>query len=133
MSKRKLQAISDALDIVERSAPEIDAAIRENLGKRFSEVVGDAADEIRVLQEIASYLAKHTINEEIVRLRAHGDAFRQAMEEAGCGKKMDFLCQEMNREANTIGSKNILSTIGEAVIAMKDAIENIREQIRNIE
>jgi uncharacterized protein (TIGR00255 family) len=86
-----------------------------------------------VLQEIASYLAKHTINEEIVRLRSHLSAFRAAMDDSGCGKKLDFLCQEMNREANTIGSKNILAPIGEAVVALKDAIENVREQIRNIE
>lgn len=129
----KLASISDSLDVVETNAPAIDAAIRENLGKKFREVAGEAADENRVLQEIASYLAKHTINEEIVRLRSHLSAFRAAMDDSGCGKKLDFLCQEMNREANTIGSKNILAPIGEAVVALKDAIENVREQIRNIE
>lgn len=131
--ERKILSISDSLDIVEEGAPAIEAAIRTNLAKRFQDVLGNAVDEGRILQEVASYLARHTINEEIVRLRSHISAFRSAMEEPGCGKKLDFLCQEMNREANTIGSKNILARIGEAVVALKDSIENIREQIRNIE
>ena len=131
--ERKLVSIEESLGVVEKSAPEIETAIRENLSRRFKEVVGEAADESRILQEIASYLAKHTINEEIVRLRSHLSAFRASMEKPGCGKKLDFLCQEMNREVNTIGSKNILVPIGEAVVSLKDAIENIREQLRNIE
>ncbi len=131
--ERKLASISDSLSIVKANAPAIESGIRENLSRRFREVVGDGLDENRILQEIASYLAKHTINEEIVRLESHASAFRASMDDPGCGKKLDFLCQEMNREANTIGSKNILAPIGEAVVSLKDAIENVREQLRNIE
>jgi len=130
---RKLLSINKSLGVVKTNDPAIEMVIRENLAKSFKEVVGDAVDENRVLQEIASYLAKHTINEEIVRLSSHISAFYSTMEEPGCGKKLDFLCQEMNREVNTIGSKNILAPIGEAVVALKDAIENVREQLRNIE
>ena len=131
--ERKLEVIADSVQVVEAGAPDIEAAIRGNLARRFQEVLGSSVDENRVLQEVASYLARHTINEEIVRLRSHVAAFRSAMDEPGCGKKLDFLCQELNREANTIGSKNILARIGEAVVSLKDAIENVREQIRNIE
>lgn len=129
----KLSVIEDSVGIVEGEAPAIEAAIRGNLSARFREVLGSEVDENRVLQEVASYLARHTINEEIVRLRSHIAAFRGALDVPGCGKKLDFLCQEMNREANTIGSKNILARIGEAVVSLKDAIENMREQIRNVE
>ncbi len=129
----KLAVIEESVGVVEGEAPAIEAAIRGNLASRFREVLGSEADENRVLQEVASYLARHTINEEIVRLRSHVAAFRAALEDSGCGKKLDFLCQEMNREANTIGSKNILARIGEAVVSLKDAIENVREQVRNVE
>jgi uncharacterized protein (TIGR00255 family) len=67
-------------------------------------------------------------------LKTHIDAFRKILrEEGGIGKKLDFLCQEMNREINTIGSKNVLAEVTRSVVDMKDALENIREQIRNIE
>lgn len=131
--ERKLSVIEDSVGIVESEAPAIEASIRNNLASRFREVLGSEVDENRVLQEVASYLARHTINEEIVRMRSHLSAFRSSLEDPGCGKKLDFLCQEMNREANTIGSKNILARIGEAVVSLKDAIENVREQVRNVE
>lgn len=131
--QRKLAVIEDSVGIVEAEAPAIEASIRNNLAARFQEVLGSQVDENRVLQEVASYLARHTINEELVRMRSHLSAFRSALDDPGCGKKLDFLCQEMNREANTIGSKNILAKIGEAVVSLKDAIENVREQIRNVE
>ncbi|MBP7262612.1 MAG: DUF1732 domain-containing protein, partial [Spirochaetia bacterium] len=83
--------------------------------------------------ETAAYLAKHTINEELVRLRAHLDAFHAAMDDDQCGKKLDFICQELNREANTIGSKSAQVEVSQSVIRLKDAIENIREQVRNVE
>ena len=131
--ERKLATIEESVGIVESEAPAIEASIRGNLAGRFREVLGSEVDENRVLQEVASYLARHTINEELVRLRSHIAAFRAALADPGCGKKLDFLCQEMNREANTIGSKNILARIGEAVVSLKDAIENVREQVRNVE
>ena len=131
--EKKLSIIETSVTIVEQEAPAIEAVIRGNLAARFRDVLGNVVDENRVLQEVASYLARHTINEEIVRLRSHIAAFRSALEDPGSGKKLDFLCQEMNREANTIGSKNILARIGEAVVSLKDAIENVREQVRNVE
>lgn len=129
----KLAALEAALDTIEAAGPALEAKARAALRARFEEVMGDLVDEARILGELASYLAKHTINEEIVRLRAHIAAFRKAIDEPVCGKKLDFICQEMNREANTIGSKSSDPAISDAVIAMKDAVENIREQARNVE
>ncbi len=129
----KLSSLESALAVIELAVPEMEASIRTGLRTRFMEVMGDIVDESRILAELASYLAKHTINEEIVRLRSHIDAFRNAMEEPVCGKKLDFICQEFNREANTIGSKSGDARISDSVIRMKDAIENIREQVRNVE
>jgi uncharacterized protein (TIGR00255 family) len=77
---------------------------------------------------------KYTVNEEVSRLAAHVGSFRRIAASGGAqAKKLDFLCQEMNREVNTIGSKNILLPVAEAVVELKDALENIREQLRNVE
>jgi len=131
--EQKLGSLESALDTIELAVPDMESSLRTMLRSRFEEVMGDLVDESRILAELASYLAKHTINEEIVRLRSHIAAFRMTMDEPLCGKKLDFICQEMNREANTIGSKSADVRISGAVISMKDAVENIREQARNIE
>ena len=79
-------------------------------------------------------LSKYSVNEEIVRLRTHIEAFTELLASTEpVGKRLDFLCQEMNREINTIGSKSILVEINQQVVSMKDNLENIREQVRNIE
>ena len=131
--EQKLGELRTALETVETVAPGLETAIKVNLRKKFEEVMGDLVDEARLLSEIASYLAKHTVTEEIVRLRSHIKSFEATMNDQVCGKKLDFICQEINREANTIGSKSASADISDAVIRMKDAVENIREQIRNIE
>jgi uncharacterized protein (TIGR00255 family) len=114
--------------------PEIEKTVRAQLSARFKEVLGDAADEGRVLSEIASALMKYSINEEISRLSAHIESFSSIVErEASPGKKLDFLCQEMNREVNTIGSKSMLLAVSRSVVELKDSLENIREQLRNVE
>ncbi|MGO8692347.1 MAG: YicC/YloC family endoribonuclease [Rectinemataceae bacterium] len=130
----QLERISASLAAVRSRVPEIERTVRSQLSQRFREVMGDSVDEGRVLAETASLLMKYTVNEEISRLDAHISSFlRIAAEEAAPGKKLDFLCQEMNREVNTIGSKNILLPVSEAVVELKDALENVREQLRNIE
>jgi len=125
--------LETALDTIASAVPDMESSLRTTLRSRFEEVMGDLVDENRILAELASYLAKHTINEEVVRLRSHIAAFRSTMDEPLCGKKLDFICQEMNREANTIGSKSADARVSGAVITMKDAVENIREQARNVE
>ena len=77
---------------------------------------------------------KYTISEEISRLSSHLKEFRLEAEQSPApGKKLDFLCQEINREINTIGSKTQILDISRAVVDMKNALENIREQLRNVE
>jgi uncharacterized protein (TIGR00255 family) len=130
----QLARVSVSLGMVRERVPEIDLAVRSQLGSKFREVMGDAIDEGRVLSEIAAALMKYTINEELARLSAHIESFSHILEfEASPGKKLDFLCQEMNREVNTIGSKSMLLAVSRAVVELKDALENIREQLRNIE
>lgn len=90
-------------------------------------------DESRMLTECAIFADKVSVDEETVRLRAHTEAFRKLMLEDACGRRLDFLVQEMNREANTIGSKCSDSTVAHKVVALKNEIEKIREQIQNIE
>jgi len=128
-----LAAIERSLDVVEARAPELESFVKTDLRRRFMEVMGDLVDEARILSEVSAYLARHTINEELSRLRSHAASFLSSMDEPACGKKLDFICQELNREANTIGSKSAQAEVSAAVIAMKEAIENLREQARNVE
>jgi uncharacterized protein (TIGR00255 family) len=130
----QLGRISTAVESVRAQVPEIERTVRTQLQTRFKDVMGDAVDEGRVLAETASLLMKYTVNEELSRLAAHIASFARIMDgEDAPGKKLDFLCQEMNREVNTIGSKNILLPVSQAVVELKDALENVREQLRNIE
>ena len=92
-----------------------------------------AIDENRVLAETAILLMKYTESEEISRLSAHLAEFRSAADGGRPGRKLDFLCQEINREINTIGSKSTILEVSKAVVEMKESLENIREQLRNIE
>lgn len=130
---KKLVTLEQSISTIEKHSYEIENTVHENLKKKFTEVIGNAIDESRVLSEIAVYLAKYTINEEIMRFKTHLINFRRTMQETPCGKKLDFISQELNREANTIASKVLLPEISTEVIAIKQAIEDIREQIRNIE
>lgn len=114
--------------------PQMEAKFKDTIAKKFSELLGDHADENRIMQETAAMLVRYTINEEIVRLRSHLAALRNAFDEQSApGKRIDFICQEANREINTIGSKNQFAEVGQMVITAKDALENIREQCKNVE
>jgi uncharacterized protein (TIGR00255 family) len=126
--------IEAALETVAAHAPALEASIRENLRSRFAELLGNQIDENRVLAETAVLLVKYSISEEISRLSSHLAEFRaETKRNPGPGKKLDFLCQEINREINTIGSKTTVLEVSRAVVNMKDALENVREQLRNVE
>jgi uncharacterized protein (TIGR00255 family) len=126
--------IEDAVQAVAAQAPALEASIKENLRNRFAELLGNQIDENRVLAETAVLLVKYTISEEISRLSSHLAEFRaETQRNPGPGKKLDFLCQEINREINTIGSKTTVLEVSRAVVNMKDALENVREQLRNVE
>ncbi|GHV82357.1 hypothetical protein AGMMS49991_09150 [Spirochaetia bacterium] len=114
--------------------PLMETVFQENLRSRFTELAGDKIDENRILTETAVLLVKYTIAEELSRLSSHLQEFRAEIERnPSPGKKLDFLCQEINREINTIGSKTPNLEVSRAVVDMKDALENIREQLRNVE
>jgi len=126
--------LEESVKTVSVHVPEIEASIKQNLRSRFEELLGDKIDENRILAETAVLLMKYTISEELVRLSSHLAEFRLETERnPSPGKKLDFLCQEINREINTIGSKTPMIEISRAVVEMKDALENIREQLRNVE
>ncbi len=129
-----LEKIEAEVQSIEGRLPELKRFFTETIRARMEELLGDQVDEGRILSEVAVLLVKYSVNEELVRLKAHIEAFRKILkEEGGIGKKLDFLCQEMNREINTVGSKNVLADVTRSVVEMKEALENIREQIRNIE
>ncbi|AEJ19721.1 YicC/YloC family endoribonuclease [Gracilinema caldarium] len=129
-----ISALEHAAAVVEQYAPTLETQIKENLRNRFAELLGDSIDENRILAETAVLLMKYTISEEIARLKAHLAEFRAELERNPApGKKLDFLCQEINREVNTIGSKSPILEVSRAVVTMKDALENVREQLRNVE
>jgi uncharacterized protein (TIGR00255 family) len=121
-------------DLISAWVPAVEASIKETLRERFHEILGDAVDENRILAETAVLLVKYTISEELSRLSSHLGEFRLETERnPRPGKKLDFLCQEINREINTIGSKTPALEVSRAVVEMKNALENIREQLRNVE
>jgi uncharacterized protein (TIGR00255 family) len=129
-----LEILESSLKTIIPFAPRMEETIKTNIRARFAEVLGNQADENRVLAETAVLLMKYTISEELSRLSAHFAEFRaEAGRNRSPGKKLDFLCQEINREINTIGSKSPVLEISRAVVDMKNALENIREQLRNVE
>ncbi len=131
----KLDTLEKLVSAVEARSPQTVAEYREKLLGRMREVLADTAvDEGRILQEAAIYADKVAVDEETVRLRSHIAQFRQMLAAGSpAGRKLDFLTQEMNREANTTGSKCADSAIAKTVIDMKAELEKIREQIQNIE
>ena len=132
--RKMLAILSNSVTEIERHAATMEELFSAMLKKKFSELMEREPDHQRVMQEVAALLVKYTINEEIIRTKAHIAALeKEITENETPGRRIDFLCQEINREINTIGSKNQLTEIGQAVISAKDALENIREQAHNIE
>ncbi|MBE6790214.1 MAG: YicC family protein [Ruminococcaceae bacterium] len=131
----RADVILENVAFIEERSPETVKERNEKLKKRISELLNDAnVDEQRLLTEAAIFADKVAVAEETVRLRSHVDQLRSFFKsEKPIGKEMDFLIQEFNREANTIGSKASDIEISRKVIAIKSEIEKIREQIQNIE
>ena len=132
--RKMLSVLSDSVTEIERHAAKMEKLFSAMLKKKFSELMEHEPDHQGVMQEVGVLLVKYTINEEIIRAKAHIAALEKEITlNETPGRRIDFLCQEINREINTIGSKNQLTEIGQAVISAKDALENIREQAHNIE
>ena len=129
------ERILQLVDQIEERSPQTVLEYQQKLQARLEEMLADAKiDEQRILTEAAIFADKVAVAEETVRLRSHFDQMHQMLESAEpVGRKLDFLVQEMNREANTIGSKAVDSQIAYLVVDIKAEIEKIREQIQNIE
>lgn len=130
----KLSKLEECAAFFKEWQPKMETNFKEQITAKFKELLADQVDENRIMTETAAMLVKYTINEEIVRLHSHLAAMKIEIENNPApGKKLDFLCQEANREINTIGSKNQFAEVGAMVIASKDSLENIREQAKNVE
>ena len=130
----KLSKLEECAAFFKEWQPKMESNFKEQITAKFKELLAEQVDENRIMTETAAMLVKYTINEEIVRLHSHLAAMKIEIENNPApGKKLDFLCQEANREINTIGSKNQFAEVGAMVIASKDSLENIREQAKNVE
>ena len=131
----KLDSMQSSLDLIKKYAPEVVGDYRKKLTARITETLGSAvADMSRVATEIALFADKCAIDEEITRLGVHIATMREYLTYTDpVGRKLDFLVQEMNREANTIGSKANDLRITKQVLKLKNDIEKIREQAQNVE
>ncbi len=132
---KKVSVIEDTVAEIKKISPDTVTTYREKLKDRIVEALdGVQIDEARLLNEVAFYSDKVSIDEEITRLNSHCGHLRQMLNADGpMGKNMDFLVQEFNREANTIGSKCNDLRITERVLILKNEIEKIREQVQNVE
>ena len=131
----RVKTILSAVEFIESRSPETVKAYRERIEEKMRELLGSATvDEQRIITETAIFADKVAVDEETVRLRSHISQLENMLEsDSATGKKLDFLIQEMNREANTIGSKTQNVEIAHTVVEIKAEIEKIREQIQNIE
>lgn len=133
--KEKLNTMLSYVDFIEERSPVILSEYKKRLTEKVSELLEDRQiDESRILTEVTIFADKICVDEETVRLRSHVESTRSTLEEGGSiGRKLDFIAQEMNREANTILSKTTNLEISDVGINLKTDIEKVREQIQNIE
>ena len=131
----KLDSMLEHVAFIEERSPQIIEEYRKKLQEKVQELLSDAAvDESRLLMEVTIFADKVCVDEELVRLRSHIETMKQSLIEGGSiGRKLDFIAQEMNREANTILSKANDLAISNRGIDLKTEIEKVREQIQNIE
>ena len=131
----KADNILEMVEFIEKRSPETVREYNEKVKGRIRDLLGDAkVDEQRLLTEAAIYADKVAVDEETVRLHSHISQLKAMFDDEGpIGRKMDFLVQEINREANTIGSKASDLEITSRVLSIKGEVEKIREQVQNIE
>ena len=131
----KLDNLLSIVDFIQERSPKIVDEYREKIYARVKEILGDnTPDEGRLLTEVTIFADKVCVDEEIVRLRSHIETMKKDLSlDADVGRKLDFIAQEMNREANTTLSKTTDLEISNKGIELKTEIEKIREQIQNIE
>lgn len=129
----RCDSIDEQIKIVEKRLPEIQKAVRARLESRLVEIKGEL-DPARIEQEIVLLANKSDVDEEIERLKAHVEEVRRVIsQDEPVGRRLDFLMQELNREANTLGSKSVHTDTTSVSVELKVLIEQMREQIQNIE
>lgn len=130
-------AVEKALDVVETRVPTVTEHYRQRIEDRVNEALASlnvTVDPADLVREISLFADRSDISEEIVRLRSHLEQFAEAMKlPESAGRKLEFICQEMGRETNTIGSKANDAEISLQVVEIKTALERIREQIQNVQ
>ncbi len=132
--EKRLARLEAQREEVKRHAPQIVADYRAHLTEVLAEFRTVTPDETRIMQEAALYADRVNVTEELVRLASHFAQFRTILaEEEPVGRRLDFLLQEINRETNTIGSKVNNAAIQQVVVAMKNEVEKLREQVQNLE
>ena len=130
---QRVTAMEAQIACVAPRLPELVRAYQAKLVARFTEVLGSADDE-RIRQEIALFAQKIDVDEELTRLATHLKEMRRILDDNGAaGKRLDFLMQELNREANTLGSKSVSVETTQVAMELKVLIEQMREQIQNLE
>jgi uncharacterized protein (TIGR00255 family) len=133
--QEKLKGMAANVDFIAERAPAIISEYQERLREKVEALLADTkVDEARLLTEVAIFADRACLDEELVRLKSHIEAMSRTLKEGGgIGRKLDFIAQEMNREANTIMSKANDLDVTNNAIELKTEIEKIREQIQNIE
>ncbi len=130
----RLELIGEHVQGIEERAPFVVEEYRRRLSSKVKELLEEELDEGRLAQEVALFASRADITEEVVRIRSHLEQFQRRLKEGGpVGKALDFLIQEMVREANTIASKSSDLPITRHVLAIKEEVEKLREQVQNIE
>lgn len=132
----RIDAIDRAVGEIEASAPDVTRALKERVNEKIRSLVDATVpvDDVRLAQEVAIAAERADYTEEVVRLKAHVAHARQCFEsDEPVGKRLNFLVQEMHREANTIGSKTADLGVSESVLFLKEEIEKVREQVQNVE
>ncbi len=133
----KLDSMKENVEVIEKRSPQIVEEYRKKLTEKIEELLAPTSaqlDEGRIITEVTIYADKICVDEEIVRLKSHIESMRQCLTKGGsCGRKLDFIAQEMNREANTTLSKANDLFLSDTAIELKSVIEKIREQVQNIE
>lgn len=131
-----LERVARMRDLVHEVAPRIplaQAAFQDKLKQRLVDAIGSADDD-RIRQEVAVFAVRIDVAEELARLSTHLDEVERVLKAGGAsGKRLDFLMQELNREANTLGSKSVVTEVSQTAMELKLLIEQMREQIQNLE
>ncbi len=130
----RLSSLGEILAAIEEVAPRVPLEWQEKLNERLAKLQDNGGDPQRIAQEIAIFADRCDISEEITRFKSHLQQFTELLQgDEPVGRQMDFLVQELNREANTMGSKSNDAVLTRQVVALKSELEKIREQVQNIE